>query len=164
VVVPPGYAPSGDAPVVDLPEIELVRNPTTGEYEAEFGGFTEGSEDEPYTIIFHARDLWGQISPPVVTTVTQTALLNRVVIASHGYTSDEEARARSSQLAELAADTARLRRVRPANMRVFAEEESDNLNGFSSKEVLREALQSFTRRPGGVLGAGDRLVLQQPRE
>jgi uncharacterized repeat protein (TIGR03803 family) len=121
VVVPPDYQPSGDAPVTDLPEIELIWNATTREYEAEYGGFTEGDEDQPYTIVFHARDLWGQISPPVITTVTQTSLLNRVIIMGHGYADDEEEAWRVAQAAKTARDTARLRRVRPENMTVLGE-------------------------------------------
>ena len=154
VVVPPGYAPSGDAPVVDLPEIELRWNASSREYEVEYGGFSEGGPDEPYTVMFYARDIWGQVSLPVVTTVTQTSALNRVVVMTHGYESNPGQRRKGTLMADFAHETALLRRVREENIRYLGESfDNPRVSNLAGAENLRQSIQNWTLPAGKTLNA-----------
>ena len=154
VVVPPGYAADGDAPVVDLPEIELMWNASSREYEMEYGGFTEGGPDEPYTVMFYARDIWGQVSLPVVTTVTQTSAVNRVVILSHGHESNPGAAKKAGLVADFAHETALLRRVREENIRYLGEGFANpRVTNLAGAENLRQSIVNWTLPSGKALNA-----------
>jgi hypothetical protein len=154
VVVPPDYAADGDAPVVDLPEIELMWNASSREYEMEYGGFTEGGPDAPYTVMFYARDIWGQVSLPVVTTVTQTSAVNRVVILSHGNESNPGAAKKAGLVADFAHETALLRRVREENIRYLGEGFANpRVTNLAGAENLRQSIVNWTLPAGKALNA-----------
>jgi hypothetical protein len=154
VVVPPDYAADGDAPVVDLPEIELMWNASSREYEMEYGGFTEGGPDAPYTVMFYARDIWGQVSLPVVTTVTQTSAVNRVVILSHGHENNPGAAKKAGLVADFAHETALLRRVREENIRYLGEGFANpRVTNLAGAENLRQSIVNWTLPAGKALNA-----------
>ncbi len=84
VVIPPNYMPSGDSPVTTLSEIEFAWNSGTKRWEAEYGGFDEGTQVQPYVIIVFAQDLWGGVSLPAEILVNQDGRRNRVIISANG--------------------------------------------------------------------------------
>jgi hypothetical protein len=119
VIVPPNYSPSGDDPVVDLPEVALTKDPATGQWTSTVGGFSEGGA--PYTVLLQARDVWGQVSAPALLRVEQAGVRNRVIVFAPGEESWRGA-AVAGSLAEYAREAALLRRVRPEDIRVYADE------------------------------------------
>jgi hypothetical protein len=154
VVVPPGYTPEGDAPVTDLPEIALLWNPSNQRYEVEYGGFTEGGPDNPYTLLVYARDIWGQVSLPVVTTVTQNGCLNRVVILAHGGQKSKGGMNKVHLVADFAHETTLLRRVEPENIQYLSEDEDNpRASGPASSEALRQAIVNWPLPEGKTLNA-----------
>lgn len=154
VVVPPGYSPEGDAPVTDLPEIQLLWNPSSQRYEMEYGGFTEGGPDNPYTLLVFARDIWGQVSLPVQTTVTQDGCLNRVVILAHGGQKSKGGMNKVHLVADFAHETTLLRRVEPENIRYLSEDAANaRANGSATSEGLRQAIVNWSLPQGKTLNA-----------
>jgi hypothetical protein len=135
VIVPPGYQASGDEPVVDLPEVQLARDASTGEWAADVGGFSEGGA--PYTVLLQARDVWGQVSPPAVLRVSQATVRNRVIIFSPGEQSWPGA-AVAGSLAEYARESALLRKVRDTDIKMLAD---PALGVDSATEASAAALQ-----------------------
>jgi hypothetical protein len=150
VIVPPGYQPSGDDPVVDLPEVQLARDAATGEWVANVGGFSEGGA--PYTVLLQARDVWGQVSPPAILHVSQATVRNRVIIFAPG--EDDWAGARvAGSLAEYARESSLLRRVRAADVKMLADA---SLGVETSTETTASALQDAIENwanADGQLGA-----------
>lgn len=118
VVIPPGYQASGDAPVVDLPSIHFSRDPASGVWQTQAGGFTEGGA--PYTILLQARDVWGQVSLPAVLQVQQTQVNNKVILYVLGAANWHGAMAARNLIA-FAAQAALLRKVKPQHLRLFAD-------------------------------------------
>ena len=118
VIVPPNYSPSGDDPVVDLPEVVLNKDQATGSWTATVGGFSEGGA--PYTVLLQARDVWGQVSAPALLRVEQAGVRNRVIVFAPGEESWLGAPVAGS-LAEYAREASLLRRVRPEDIRVYAD-------------------------------------------
>ena len=118
VIVPPGYQPSGDEPVVDLPEVQLARDASTGEWTADVGGFSEGGA--PYTVLLQARDVWGQVSPPAILHISQVTVRNRVIVFAPGEEGWAGAGVAGS-LAEYARESSLLRRVRAVDVKMLAD-------------------------------------------
>lgn len=150
VIVPPGYQPSGDEPVVDLPEVQLAKDSATGEWAADVGGFSEGGA--PYTVLLQARDVWGQVSPPAIVHISQATVRNRVIIFAHGEDGWSGA-AVAGSLAAYAKEVALLRRVREQDVKiiadgVFAEEGAAE----ASAANLQDAIESWANADG-KLGA-----------
>ena len=119
VIVPPGYRASGDAPVVDLPEVQLAVDQATGQWTSLVGGFSEGGA--PYTVMLQARDVWGQVSAPALLRISQATVRNRVIIFAPGEDTWTGANTAGS-LAEYARSSALLRRVRAEDIKVFADD------------------------------------------
>jgi len=154
VVVPPGYSPEGDAPVTDLPEIALLWNTSNQRYEMEYGGFTEGGPDNPYTLLVFARDIWGQVSLPVQTTVTQNGCLNRVVILAHGGQKNNGGMTKVHLVADFAHETTLLRRVEPENIRYLSEDAANpRTTGAATAEGLRQSIMNWSLPQGKTLNA-----------
>jgi hypothetical protein len=150
VVVPPGYRASGDAPVVDLTEVDLAKDAATGQWTANVGGFSEGGA--PYTVLLQARDAWGQVSTPAILQVSQSTVRNRVIIFAHAEDGWEGA-AVAGSLAAYAREVALLRRVREQDVKViadgvFAEEGAAEANVAN----LQDAIESWANADG-QLGA-----------
>ena len=150
VIVPPGYQPSGDEPVVDLPEVQLAKDAATGEWVADVGGFSEGGA--PYTVLLQARDVWGQVSPPAIVHISQATVRNRVIIFAHGEDGWSGADVAGS-LAAYAKEVALLRRVREQDVKiiadgVFAEEGAAEAGAAN----LQDAIESWANADG-QLGA-----------
>lgn len=150
VVVPPGYRASGDAPVVDLTEVELVRDAASGQWATVVGGFSEGGA--PYTVLLQARDVWDQVSAPTLIRVHQASIRNRVIIFAHGEDGWSGAGVAGS-LAAYAREVALLRRVREEDVRViadavFAEEGAAE----ASESNLQNAIETWANADG-KLGA-----------
>jgi hypothetical protein len=143
--VPPNYSADGDAPVVDLPELLLVWNNSNQRYEVEYGGFTEGGPGQPYTVFIYARDIWGQVSMPAVTTVTQEGFLNRFVVMAHGHASDNKTSRRVRELADFAHEAALVRRVTPENIRYLSDETARNtrVTHAATSAVFQDALVNW---------------------
>lgn len=118
VIVPPGYHPTGDAPVVDLPEVQLAKDTATGQWTALVGGFSEGGA--PYTVLLQAKDVWGQVSSPALLHVTQATVRNRVIIFACGE-GDWSGASVAGSLAEYARKASLLRRVKNEDIKVYAD-------------------------------------------
>lgn len=118
VIVPPNYQASGDAPVIDLPEVQLKKDAATGQWTSLVGGFSEGGA--PYTVLLQARDVWGQVSEPALLHVTQAEVRNRVIIFGAGNSTWDEARD-AGKLATFAWQASLLRRIQAADIKVYAD-------------------------------------------
>ena len=86
-ITAPSHSPNTNTgvPVVDVPEADLILNPATRRYEATLDGFTEQG---PYLVNFFAQDIWGSVSFPKQSTITQTGYDERLIIISGGPTND----------------------------------------------------------------------------
>jgi hypothetical protein len=150
VVVPPGYRASGDAPVVDLTEVDLAKDAATGEWTANVGGFSEGGA--PYTVLLQARDAWGQVSTPAILQVRQETIRNRVIIFAHGEDGWSGARVAGS-LAAYAKEVALLRRVREQDVKIIADGVfADEGAAEASVSNLQNAIETWANADG-QLGA-----------
>jgi hypothetical protein len=150
VVVPPGYRASGDAPVVDLTEVDLAKDTATGQWTANVGGFSDGGA--PYTVLLQARDAWGQVSTPAILQVSQSTVRNRVIIFAHGEDGWTGAGVAGS-LAAYAKEVALLRRVREQDVKIIADGvfEEDGAPDASVSN-LQNAIETWANADG-QLGA-----------
>jgi hypothetical protein len=145
-VIPPNYSPAGDAPVVDLPEIELVRNPSSGKWEASATGFTETGA--PYIVILQARDVWGQVSQPVLLRIHNNAVKNRVVIFVPGQET-WSGMATALELATYAREVALLRGIAPADIRFYADNAGSlPVDGTATAANLQDAIVNWANTEG----------------
>ena len=82
-IIPPGHEPDVDAsqPVVDVPEIELSYNSALRRYESHIAGFTENGT---YQVRFYAEDIWGGVSLPKQSVITQTGFEELAIILTGG--------------------------------------------------------------------------------
>jgi hypothetical protein len=151
VIVPPGYHPSGDAPVMNLPEVDLSLDSATGLWSSKVGGFSESGA--PYTVLIQARDVWGQVSAPSILRVTQQSTRNRLIIFASGnsnWTGAEDA----GKLVDYARESALRRHVIGEDIKVFADAalSVDNALGATSAN-LQAAIQTWSNADGqlGVL-------------
>ena len=89
-ILPPSYQPdpTSGAPVTELIEVDLIKNETTGRYEAEYDAF-----DEPgiYQINFYAQDIWLSVSPPKPSTVVQDGIEERLILIQGDHSNSEQA-------------------------------------------------------------------------
>ena len=83
LVVPPGHRPNSEDPVADLSELDLIYDNDSGRYQARYEGF---KEEGPYKIFYYAEDVWGSVSPPRQSYVTQSGYDERVILAAGGST------------------------------------------------------------------------------
>ncbi len=147
VVIPPGYVPDGDLPVLDLPELELALNPSTGLWEVQAVGFAESGS--PYVVMLMARDIWGQVSPPVQVRVErQASLRHRVVIFAPGESS-WTGMGTALNLSAYARDVALLRGIAPTDIRFFADHPGDlAVDGPTTAAALQDAIESWAVADG----------------
>ncbi|AKC81623.1 hypothetical protein IMCC26134_00455 [Verrucomicrobia bacterium IMCC26134] len=146
VIVPPNYSPSGDEPVVDLPEVQLAKDAATGQWTALVGGFSEGGA--PYTVLVQARDVWGQVSMPSLLRVQQATVRNRVIIFAPGEDAWSGASVAGS-MAEYARESALLRRVRAEDIKLFADT-GLSVDSFyvASAASLKNAIETWANADG----------------
>jgi subtilisin-like proprotein convertase family protein len=83
VIFPPNHAASvgRGEPVIDLPELDLFFNEQTGRYEADFNGFTAPGS---YAVIFFAEDIWGSVSFPKQSYITQSGFKDKLIVVAGG--------------------------------------------------------------------------------
>jgi hypothetical protein len=81
IVVPPNHNPDSAVgnPVIDLPELDLFFNPGLDRYEVDFSGFTEPGT---YSVIYFAEDIWGGVSFPKQSYITQQGFTEKIVLFS----------------------------------------------------------------------------------
>ena len=80
VVIPPDYLPPpGDDPVVSLPQRELAYNSVLDRYELSDDSF---SAPGTYRIIYYAEDIWGGLSQPRYSFVTQRRFSEKIVLVA----------------------------------------------------------------------------------
>ncbi len=79
MIVPPDHEPDPHNPVASLSELDLVYDSATGSYRAQYNGF---SQLGIYKVIYYAKDIWGSVSLPRQSWVTQTAYDERVVLVT----------------------------------------------------------------------------------
>jgi hypothetical protein len=161
IVVPPGYEPSGEAPVMSLPEVDLALDASTGLWSANLGGFTESGA--PYTVLVQAQDVWGAVSSPAVLHITQETVRNRVIIFATGGAKWRNA-GDAAKLANYAWAAALQRRVAPEDIKVIISQ-GTSLKGTASATAndLKDAILNWSNADGrlGILsvfivGAGTR--------
>ena len=151
VIVPPGYHPSGDAPVMNLPEVDLALDAATGLWSSKVGGFSESGA--PYTVLIQARDVWGQVSAPSILHVTQQSTRNRLIIFASGKSNWKGAED-AGKLVDYAREAASRRRVQSADIKVFADPALSVDNALSATSAnLQAAIQTWSNADGqlGVL-------------
>ena len=83
MVVPPEHRPDPENPVADLSELDLTYDSSSGRYQARYEGF---SEEGSYKVLFYAEDVWGSVSPPRQSYVTQSSYNERVILVAGGPT------------------------------------------------------------------------------
>lgn len=81
VIVPPVHSIGDyqDNPIIDLPEVDLTYNEGEQKYEADFQGFTEPGT---YSIVFFAEDIWGGVSFPKQSYITQSRFDERLILVA----------------------------------------------------------------------------------
>ncbi|MFO1491933.1 MAG: hypothetical protein U1F87_13730, partial [Kiritimatiellia bacterium] len=133
VVVPPTHQPDPALanPVTDLPEVDLVYNAGTGRYEADFAGF---SDPGSYAVIFFARDIWGGVSVPRQSFISQSGLTERVILAG-GQSDDPVTAAGIRDASRLAYATIRARRIPAANIRWLSSTAFEDTDGDTTNDV-----------------------------
>ncbi len=149
VVIPPGYATSGDAPVIDLPEIELAWNGAVRRWQATWSGFTEGDLDNPYTVLIYAQDIWGSVSFPRETQVTQTGRRKRVIVFAAGDPHGPDA-GTYGLLADLALAACWTRRVQGVDLRYLSDFTAAGWDpaGPATKGGLQDAILTWAPTGG----------------
>ena len=158
VVVPPTHQPDPALanPVTDLPEIDLIYNPNTGRYEGDFQAFTEPGS---YAVIYFARDVWGGVSVPRQSYITQSGLRERVILVG-GQTDDPVIAAGIQDATRRAYSTLRARRIAAEDIRWLSASAFEDTDGDTTNDVfaavsstaLQDAVQNWS---AGV----DRLTL-----
>jgi hypothetical protein len=83
VIISPQHDPDPDDPVSDIVELELPYNEETGRHGSSYGGF---SQEGTYKVIYYAQDVWGSVSQPMQSYVTQCAFDERVILVAAGDT------------------------------------------------------------------------------
>jgi hypothetical protein len=151
VIVPPGYHPSGDAPVTNLPEVDLALDSSTGLWSSKVGGFS--GSGGPYTVLIQARDVWGQVSAPSILRVTQQSTRNRVIIFASG-DSNWAGAGDAGKLVDYARESALRRHVFDEDIKVFADPSLSVGNALGATSGnLQAAIQTWSNADGqlGVL-------------
>ena len=87
MVVPPSHQPDPNNPVIDLPQLELAFNSVSQRYEADYAGF---SEVGTYKIIYYAKDVWGSVSQPRQSYVTQSGFAEKAILLTGGTADDAD--------------------------------------------------------------------------
>ena len=152
MVIPPHFDPdpTSGAPVIDVPEYELTYNPLSGRYEVEVDGFNEAGA---YVVNFYARDVWGSVSPPQQTVVTQEGVSEHVVLIAAGDPSDPQWAYRRD-VAEQAYLAYRQRRI-PADRIHFHtagsavdldQDGTNDVDGTTQRAVLEDLVLSLTNQ------------------
>ena len=105
VIVPPGFDPSPEQPVTDLPQLDLVYDAESGRYTITYDNFTAPGT---YLAMFYARDVQGRVSSPRQCYVAQVGYDDRLILVAGGPT-NTPAWSGVDYLASLAQTTFRLR-------------------------------------------------------
>ncbi|MDF7822645.1 C13 family peptidase [Pontiellaceae bacterium B12227] len=81
----PNHSPDTNSalPVIDIPEVDLTYNASLRRYEADIAGFTENGT---YQIRYYAEDIWGGVSYPRQSFVTQAGYDEKIIIVAGGDT------------------------------------------------------------------------------
>jgi hypothetical protein len=158
VIVPPGFDPSPENPVTDLPEIDLAYDSGSGRYTVTADNFTAPGT---YLAMFYARDVLGRVSAPRQCYVAQTGYDDRLILAACGSTNDP-AWSAVHYLSRLARTTFRIRLFDDAHTRYFSpvapqDLDSDGLDdvaGAPSLAALNNAILDWA-----VTNSTDRLTI-----
>jgi len=124
MIVPPDYEPDPHNPVASLSEIDLAYDSTTGSYRATYSGF---SQLGIYKVIYYATDIWGSVSLPRQSWVTQTEYDERVVLVT-GVSKGESAGGEVLHVMSLAYETFLSRRIDANQILVLSPESDVDLN------------------------------------
>ncbi|MCD6385830.1 VCBS repeat-containing protein, partial [Candidatus Sumerlaeota bacterium] len=80
-IVPPDFQPNPDQnpeqPIIGLPQIDLIWNPTTERYEGIYSNFDKLGA---YKVIIYAQDVWGSVSFPKQCYINQLNADEKVII------------------------------------------------------------------------------------
>ena len=148
-VIPPGHQPNTNAgvPVVDIPEVELLYNPGSGHYENQVRGL---SEPGTYVLIFQARDIWGGVSLPKQSYLTQNGFDDRAALVLGGSTNrpdwDNQAAAAAAVYQTLRARRYPADRIRFLSPAPFFDADGDGTNDASalpSIDALSDVLTNW---------------------
>ncbi len=131
IIVPPGHEPTPGNPVASLPEIDLTYDSAYNSYRGDYGGF---AQEGTYKVIYYAKDIWGSVSLPRESWVTQTGYDERVVLAT-GVSRGEPAGGEVRHVMELAYQTLLARRIGEAHIRVLSPEAGIDLNKDGTGDV-----------------------------
>lgn len=147
VLTPPSFRPTGSTdpsePILGLPELELTWSPTLQRYEATTNTFTEFGT---YAVNIYARDIWGGVSYPKQSYITQTESDERMaILVGDGPYSPTADYAGSANLGHLAYTTAR--------SRWLTDEQIDYLSSAARPEV--DAAPTLVNLDAAITAAAD---------
>ena len=133
VVLPPNHLVDTNTgvPVVDVAERELVYNPISERYESVFDGFSEAGI---YKAIFYAEDIWGGISFPKQSYITQSGFEERVLLIAGG-TTNHPAMSNITQTARFAYHTFRSRLLDHEQIYFVHPDRHQDLDGDGTNDV-----------------------------
>lgn len=136
----PNHSPDTNSalPVIDIPEVELTYNAALHRYEADIGGFTENGT---YQIRYYAEDIWGGVSYPRQSFVTQAGYDERIIIVAGGDTNTPYWSS-INNMANIAYSTAVSRHFNSNSIYYICSDASTDVDGDSISDV--DALSSLT--------------------
>ncbi len=85
VVVPPSFAAQGQDPIAQLPAVDLPYVARDGRHGTAYAGF---SEPGLYAVIYYAEDIWGGLSLPRASYITQAGSEENIILVTGGATND----------------------------------------------------------------------------
>lgn len=141
LIVPPGHQPDPADPVMDLPQLDLSYNPSTGRYEAQYAGF---SEEGTYKVVYYAKDVWDSVSQPRQSYVVQSGFQERVIIVAGGTTEDSQWTS-VANIADYGYNVFRERRLNTNAIHYLSQTLSPNVNGLSSRADFMNAVTNWAK-------------------
>ena len=130
LIVPPGHNPDPDDPVANLPKLDLAYR-GGGRYEGTYSGF---SRHGTYNVLVYAEDIWGSVSLPRQTYVTQTGFDERVILLAGGETNDAPWTA-INNMARTAYHTFRSRWLSADQVRYLCPAGAQDIDGDGTNDV-----------------------------
>ena len=146
LIIPPGHDPDPEDPVVDLPELKLSYDASSGRYAVTYEGF---SAPGTYKVLFYASDTWGNVSPPRQSYVAQIGYDDRFILVAGGPTNSPRWQG-VDYLARLAFNTARLRLFDADHVRYLSPVPYQDLDADGTNDV--DAAPSLSALGAAITG------------
>ena len=139
LIIPPGHDPDPDNPVIDLPQLDLAYDDSTGRYTVTYDGFTAPGT---YIVTFYVQDEEGNVSVPRTSYIAQIGYDDRVILVAGGDT-NSPAWPSIRYLTHLAYDTLRLRLFTPEHIQILSPETDQDFDGDGTNDVAAASLANL---------------------